>query len=107
MAPTIVGEKSWTDRGLTEDRTRLTAIAVKKDRYGWIFEIRARWKKSSINNLDSSSDTVMCGALGATQALLSLSGHPKKKLWNSPQTKTSPTSPATSQTMMAGLAPCT
>ena len=42
MAPTIVGEKSWTDRGLTEDRTRLTAIAVKKDRYGWIFEIRAR-----------------------------------------------------------------
>ena len=64
MAPTIVGENSWTDRDLTEEGRRLTAIAVKKDRNGWIVEIRARWK-NSINNLDSSSDMVMCGALGA------------------------------------------
>ena len=75
MAPTIVGESSWTDRHLTEEGRRLTAIAVKKDRDGWIVEIRARWKKSSINNLDSSSDTAMCGARGAKQAMM----HPKKK----------------------------
>ena len=96
MAPNFVGEKSWTDRDLTEEGRRLTAIAVKKDYDGWIREIRARWKKCSINNLDSSSDTAMCGARGAKQAMVL--NHLKKKLWNSPQTKTSPTSPATPTT---------
>ena len=46
MAPTIVGESSWTDRDLTEEGRRLTAIAVKKAYDGWIGEIRARWKKA-------------------------------------------------------------
>ena len=106
MAPTIVGESSWTDRGLTEEGRRLTGIAVKKDSLGRIGEIRARWKKNSINNLDSSPDTAMCGARGTKQALC-LHHWIKKKLWNSPQTKTSPTSPATPGTNMATLTPCT
>ena len=51
MAPTIVGKTSWTDRDLTEEGRRLTAIAVKKDIVGWIGEIRARWKKAQLTIL--------------------------------------------------------
>ena len=51
MAPTIVGESSWTDRDLTEEGRRLTAIAVKKDRVGWIAEIRAMWKNAQLTIL--------------------------------------------------------
>ena len=51
MAPTIVGESSWTDRDLTEEGRRLTAIAVKMSHVGLIVEIRARWKNAQLTIL--------------------------------------------------------
>ena len=45
MAPNKVGENCWTDRHLSEEGGRLTAIAVKTDSNGYyIVGIRARWK---------------------------------------------------------------